>query len=277
MNQTKTKQPITMETSSKHNCQYCGKEYTRKSSHARHIILCEIFHETKYQTQQQIKREIKCEEEEASSIPSTKQLYKIIQELAIKYQKMEEKMAEMQKWVDKKKQKINIIKWLNMTYAPNINIQSWIQSIQVTEEHIEILIEQNMIKTISAIINKKLEIANQDKSYVHPLFCVLQKTNLFYCYNSAEEKWIQFSIEEFIIMLKKVHSKILTALCEWHDKNIDKINHSDKMQILYNKTMIKLMSSNFTQDSQILSKIRGELYQYLKKDLETIIGYDYEF
>jgi hypothetical protein len=70
---------------------------------------------------------------------------------------MEEKMAEMQKWVDKKKQKINIIKWLNMTYVPNINIQSWIQSIQVTEEHIEILIEQNMIKTISAIINKKLE------------------------------------------------------------------------------------------------------------------------
>jgi hypothetical protein len=42
-------------------------------------------------------------------------------------------------------------------------------------------------------------------------------------------------------MLKRIHSKILSALCEWYDKNVDKINQSDKMQILYNKTMIKLM------------------------------------
>jgi len=262
-----------MPTSScKHSCKYCGKEYTRKTAHSRHVILCEIFYKNNTQT----RREKDCEEEESTSIPSTKQLYNIIQELAMRYQTMEQKMNDMQKWVEKKKRKLNVIQWLNTTQEPNINIQNWIQSIQVNEDHVEILIEHNMAKTISAILNKKL-VAAQDKTYIHPLYTVTQKANLFYCYVSEEEKWKHFSTEDFITMLKKIHGKILTALCDWRDKNIDRINQSDKMQILYNKTMIKLMSANFTQESQILSKIKGEIYNYLKADLTNRIEYDFEF
>jgi hypothetical protein len=49
------------------------------------------------------------------------------------------------------------------------------------------------------------------------------------------------------------------------------------MQILYNKTMIKLMGANFTQESQILSKIRTELYNQLKTDFTNLIEYEFEF
>jgi len=262
-----------MSEETRHSCKYCGKQYTRKTSHSRHTILCEIFHKNNTET----KREKICEEEEDTNIPSTKQLYKIIQELAIKYQNMEQKMNDMHKWVEKKKKKLNVLQWLNANVKPNLNIENWIKSIQATEEHIEILIEHNMVKTISAILNKKMSTA-QSSEYIHPLYCLTQKANLFYCYNSEEEKWKHFSTEEFIVMLNEIHRKILNALCEWHDKNIEKINQSDKMQILYNKTMIKLMSATFTQDSQILSKIRSELYQRLKTDLTAAITeYEFEF
>lgn len=251
-----------------HPCKYCGKSYTRKTSHERHEILCEIINQNKSQT----KHEEICEEQENTSIPSTKKLYKIIQELAIKYKNMEHRLNDMQKWVDKKKKKLNVIQWLNNNIEPTTNIQSWIQSIQVTEEHIEILIEHNMIKTINAILKNNLSSSSQNQ-----LYCVIQKANLFYSYNSKEDKWKHFSTEEFIIMLKRIHSKILAALCEWYDKNVEKINQSDKMQILYNKTMIKLMGANFTQESQILSKIRSELYNHLKTDFTNLIEYDFEF
>ena len=57
-----------MSTSScKHSCKYCGKEYTRKTAHSRHVILCEIFYKNNTQT----RREKDCEEEESTSIPST--------------------------------------------------------------------------------------------------------------------------------------------------------------------------------------------------------------
>jgi hypothetical protein len=41
--------------------------------------------------------------------------------------------------------------------------------------------------------------------------------------------------------------------------------------------MIKLMGANFTQDSQILSKTRTELYNNLKTDLKHIIECEIEF
>ena len=254
-------------TSPNQCCPHCDKKYTRKSSYTRHIILCEVLHQTK--------REKKCAEVETTDIPTTRQLYNIIQELAIKYQNMEQKMNDMQKWVETKKKKLNIINWLNTNCEPTTLIQQWIQTILVNEEHIEILIEQNMAQTISAILREKLQ-QNKDGSH-QPLYCLTQKENLFYCYNNADDKWSQFTTEEFIIMLKRIHGKLVKALCEWHDKNVEKINRSDKMQILYNKTMIKLMGANFTQDSQILSKIKNDLYHQIKTDIKNVIEYEFEY
>jgi hypothetical protein len=262
--------------SSTHSCHCCGKTYTRKSSHTKHVILCEVLYKTK--------REKKCEEEESTDIPNTRQLYNIIQELAIKYQAMEQKMNDMQKWVETKKRKLNVIQWLNanILIEPStmssmaITIQNWIQTIQVNEEHVEVLIEGNMFQTLAAILRDHLK-RDKRASKTTPLYCLTQKANLFYCYNDETTKWSHFAVEEFIIMLKRIHGKLVKALCEWHDKNIDRINSSDKMQILYNQTMIKLMSANFTHDAQIVSKIRNDLYQQLKTDMKNVIEYEFEF
>lgn len=254
------------------SCHCCGKTYTRKTSYEKHVILCEVLYKTK--------REKKCEEEESTDIPNTKQLYNIIQELAIKYQAIEQKMNDMQKWVETKKRKLNVIQWLNANVlidsTTGITIQNWIQTIQVNEEHIEILIEGNMFQTLSAILRHHLT-KDKKASKSTPFYCLTQKANLFYCYNDETTKWSHFSAEDFIIMLKRIHAKLVKALCEWHDKNIDRINSSDKMQILYNQTMIKLMSANFTHDAQIVSKIRTILYQELKTDMKNVIEYEFEF
>ena len=46
------------------------------------------------------------------------------------------------------------------------------------------------------------------------------------------------------------------------------------MSEVYNKTLIKLMSANFT--IEYTSKIRINLYNYLKKDMKTIMEYEFE-
>ena len=122
-----------------HSCEYCGKKYTRKNSYTKHTILCEVFHKSK--------REKRCEKEESSDIPTTQQLYGIIQELALKYKILEEKMEGMQKWVDKKKKKLNVIQWLNTKTIPSIAYANWMEQLFAIEEHVEILIEQSMAQT----------------------------------------------------------------------------------------------------------------------------------
>ena len=84
----------------KFTCHHCGKGYTRKNSHYKHVLLCDVIHTST--------RQLVCDEEESTDIPTIRQLYFIIQEMAVKYNKLEKKMEEMQKAVPVKKKKLVI-------------------------------------------------------------------------------------------------------------------------------------------------------------------------
>jgi len=261
-------------TTNTFSCDYCGKPYNRKSSYDRHIILCEIRHKPK--------RLKICEEQESTDIPSVQQLYAIIQELAFKQQKMEEKMEEMQQWIDKKKQKLNIVQWLNAQFTPKLFIDR-IKSLIVDEDDILYFIEQTFVQTVINILKKNLKTPEGGK-IVEPISCFVEKSNVFYVYKTCtillEEKeintWIRMSPEDFICLLRFMHSKILNAICNWRDKNSEKIRSSEKMSETYNKTVHKLMSVDCSQECT-LSKIRAAFYIYLKGDLKNMIDYEFEF
>jgi len=242
-------------------CIYCGKNYTRKLSLQRHVILCETLHKSK--------REKICDEEESTDIPSRQQLYQIIQELAIKYDKLNEKMQEMQKWVQIKKKKIDIIEWLNVNYSQALPFQSWIKTIQVQEKHIELLIEENIVQTINTIIRDNLQLEKGK-----PFAAFSYKANTLYMFDESNQ-WKTFVSEDYISLIKQIHSRILRELCEWRNKNSKEISENEKMSELYNKTVIKLMGLNFNQDSVALSKIHSTLYNNLKIDLKQTV--DLEF
>ena len=79
-------------------CHVCNKKYKKLASLNKHKILCDFKMKTK--------RERQIELEELEDIPSHYQLVKIVQELTLKLIKMEEKMEDMQQFVNKKKRVI---------------------------------------------------------------------------------------------------------------------------------------------------------------------------
>jgi len=245
-----------------HRCEYCSKHYTRKSSFTRHVIVCEILHQTK--------REKQCAAEESTDIPTTRQLYSIIQELAMKCQAMDERMTSMQAWIHKKKQKWNACQWLNANQQPNTTIEEWYKhEVQVLSDDNEQLIEQTFCQTIQTILRRHLH-----DTINNPIYAFSQKSGILYCFSN---EWAQMEPHEFLLLLKHVHAKMVKALCEWHTTNIEKINQSEKMQLLYNKTLLKLMSVSFQQETPLTHKIKQELFHYIKKDVKTIVEFEYEF
>jgi hypothetical protein len=225
-----------------------------------------------------------CEEEESTDIPTVDKLYKIIQEMALKQQQMEEKMDEMQKWIDKKKKKLNIISWLNTQFKPSLVFENRVKSLIVTEDDINSLIEENFVITVINILKKNLK---TEGPVMEPLACFAEKNTVFYIYkpitdaNSSEVtqnqcEWFKMSVEEFVYMLRIIHSKILHGLCAWRDKNSDKISQSEKIGDAYNKAVIKLMGADFTQEST-LTKIRAPLFNMIKGNLKNMIEYEFEF
>ena len=111
--------------SSMYSCPLCKKEYTRKSSLDKHKLLCEYKSKSKLEQQVAV--------EEADDKPTYDQLVQIVQQLSIKYVKLEEKVTEMQQYIDRKKKKMDVIAWLNTHVKPTVGFLEWINSVMTVE------------------------------------------------------------------------------------------------------------------------------------------------
>jgi hypothetical protein len=254
-------------------CENCGKEYKRKNNYDKHFILCEIIYRAK-------KRGLKIDketEEIDEELPSQKQMYKMFLELALKYNKLEEKMELMSKWVDKTKKKINILDWLNTSsnLKPEIVFDNLTDIINISDSDLDLLFNSNFHDMLNEVFIRNIYSKNEI-----PLFSFIQKINTIYVYtkdtNTSEFIWIELSRDKLIYFLNKVHFKIVKSLTEWNKKNIDKINSSEQMADMYTKAKIKLMGTDFKHD-QTLSKIKLSIYNKIKKDMKTLVEYDFEF
>lgn len=249
-------------------CNACNKNYTRKSSLDKHKILCDFKMKTK--------REKQIEMEELGDVPTYEQLVKIVQELTLKIIKMDEKMEHMQKWVEQKKKRLNIVLWLNTNIIPSIGFMEWIHtSVSVKPEHFENLMDNTLFHTIQKIFEYNL---SEMSDFVYPIRCFSQKSGVFYVCEKKEDgspEWRQLVLEDMVLLLKTIQNKIIRELSKWKSDNKDKFDNDDRVSVLFNKAVIKSMSISFTQD-MTMSRIKNGLYNYLKTDLKSV-EFDFEF
>lgn len=248
-------------------CTICNKEYARKSSLDKHKILCEFKHKTK--TQMQI------ELEESADIPNHLQLVKIVQELALKLIKMEEKMEEMEKYVDKKKKKIDILSWLNANtqVIPSRTFKEWVtNSLFFCQNDIENLMINSLHYTFQKIFESQIKVI--ENNYIYPIKAFSQKQGILYIYeiddSTNSSSWRQLKPEDFVFLLKTMQHGLIGELSKWKIENKGKFDESDKIAELFNKAVIKLMNLSFTPDATY-GKIRNGLYNYLQEQTNVEI------
>ena len=130
-----------------HCCLHCGKGYKTRTNLEKHINLCELVNKGK-------KSGIRVEEDD--EIPSQRKMFQMLLELGQKYNKLEEKVEELNKWVVKKKKKINILEWLNDNNTPNVLFDSIIDKIVVNEEDIKNLFENPFNDILNDIFSRTI-------------------------------------------------------------------------------------------------------------------------
>lgn len=258
---------IDVVSNTRHVCVLCKKDYTKKSSLDKHKILCDIKMKTK--------REHQIELEELGDTPDHLQLVKIVQELTFKIIKMEEKMEEMQKWVDKKKKKLNVIGWLNTNVVSTIGFKEWINTLFVVEpEHFEYLMENTLFQTIQQVFEYNLK---KKDDFVYPICCFSEKAGVFYICEKNEDgiaEWSKLELSDTVLILKVFYRNMNKELTKWKLENQHKFDDA-KISDTFNKAVIKLMNLTFTQDAN-MTRIKNGLYNYLKTDLKAV-EYELEF
>ncbi len=243
-----------------YSCFYCSKHYVKKSNFDNHVVLCELFHKSRNATV--IDKEVPC----------PRKMFEMIIELGKKLNNMEDKVEEINKWVIRKKKKINIIEWLNTHATPDFKFDYLTNKISISDEDIDSLFTNSFIDLLCNIIGRIFDFA--DNKY--PMFAFVQKNNLFYIYDNEDIGWTELSREKFIKFLNNVFMKISKEFFEWKKRNKSKIDSDEKLQISCDKTTVKMYSVDFKVETT-LNKIKCVLFSRIKTDMKALVEYEFEF
>jgi hypothetical protein len=260
-------------------CEFCGKCYKTIVNLNKHILLCEVVNRN-------INKQGTLHKPINENLPSHETMYKIIESLTIKYNKLEEKMEQLQKWVDKKKKKINIIDWLNENdkINPTYNFDSIFDKINITQTTVDFLFTNSFYDTVNEILTNfyNTNINNNCNTEI-PLFAFNQKSNLIYVFNKNtattvehQSSWKEISKDQIVDFLDKIQTKITRCLKEWKKVNEDKVRNDNKYSELYSKTIIKIMDVKFNNETTV-TRYKSLLYNKIKVDMKSLIEYEYEF
>jgi uncharacterized protein YeeX (DUF496 family) len=216
---------------------------------------------------QKSKQDKKIEEEEINNLPSYKELVTIVQELALKNNRLEEKMSQMEKWIETKKKRVNVIQWLNQHATPSITYTAWCQQIKITPQNLNHLFDNTISDTAIKIIQENLQ-------ELLPIYAFDQKSNVFYIF--VDGAWIEMTSVNLSNLLIKIQNRLLEEINLWRTNNAAQLHANDKMSDTYNKTIMKLMNINSVQDGTV-GKIKTGMYQMIKVDIKNMIEYEFEF
>jgi hypothetical protein len=236
-------------------CVNCGKSYKKRENLTKHVVICDLL---------KISKKKSFNEDEEFDIPSSRIMYQMLIDLGCKYNRLEEQMTEMSKWVSKKKKKINVVEWLNVNVIPNMVFEKFIVEnwLSINDTDIEIILGNSFYDTINNILSKTLFILDGI-----PIFAFAQKVNTFYIFQDVNTKWVEISRDNMVNWFNKIHMKFVEKFYSWM-KVKSSLDSGDKFEMSSNKAIIKLMSVDFRVESAI-TKMKSVLFNGLKKEIST--------
>ena len=244
---------------SSHQCPYCSRQFLRKSTFNRHIISCEILSKTP--------KERYLEEINRDDIPSIRQIYCVILEIAERQLKIEKKMEMIDKWVENKKKKLSVIDWLNDNLTPSSTYLEWLENITITRRHLELIFQHNHINGKIYILQEFLPLSEENRL---PIKSFDQKQNALFIYN---QKWQLMTPDLFDRLLNTLQKKLMDEFVRYQNDNMHRMS-DENFTIEYIQLVQKVMGSKDTKE-KVVSRIRRELYKHLKMNLRNIIQVEF--
>jgi len=256
-------------------CDNCGKSYKKLDNLKKHKVLCDLI-QTGKDRRSLATICLDQNEHHEENMPSQKILYQMLIELAQKYNRLEQQMIEVSKWVSKKKKKINVIEWLNNNLVPNLTFEHFINSINVTEKEAVFITENPFCFVFNEIFSRILyDFKDNGKNSI---FAFTQKANIFYVYEMMNDKkqWIILTKEKLILFFNKIHVKWINAFYQWKKNKISEPGiNKERLEKTFHTANIKLMDIDFDKES-VFSKVRNVLFQGLKTDMKALVECDFE-
>jgi len=260
-------------------CIYCGKSYKTKMNLDKHLILCEITYKSK--RNMSLSHDDDIDELQEQQI-SSKKLYQLVIQLALKCNKLENKVTDLSKHVTKNIKKIDFIDYLSnitaTTNYPTLLFENITEIIKVEPSDIEFLFHNSFMDTVNLILSRTIYKNNEIAAF--PIATFKEKKNTIYVYSknniqnlnqnqNQQPTWSIVTRENFIRFLNIIQFKISKAFSEWRKNNAQLLNDNDNHCILYDKTFSKLMEPEFKIEKTFV-KFYNAIYKGNPQPLEKV-------
>jgi len=270
-----------MNTKPGYKCGFCPKTYKEKFNYDRHIVCCEFLHKSNNREQSN--------EMELVDIPSIKTMYRIIQELAVRLDKVEKENIIMKHQLKHpmKKHKIDILELLNTKSVNNIypdkTLKDWLTEsvLPKVSKYLDNVFASNLLAGIKAVLNDVL--TSTDNNNI-PIRIFDNKPNMFYVYNKplvsddidSVESWFLISINDFD---KHILSRISNQFSidfniHWLKPNEEKILTMESYKDKYFQYYKAILGGDCSNSDTRYQRSRQFIYSLIKQNIQSILDTD---
>jgi len=259
----------TIKTEYGYQCCFCKREYKEKFNYDRHTVCCEFLCKTR--------REQRLEIDAIDRLPTHKEMYLLIQELALRNEKLEKEIAKLR---HVQKQKLNIVDWLNSPNSaktnPTIVFTEWISSVVYKKipDVLEVVYQNNLTVGMTKLFENLLD---QEKI---PIRAFETKNNTFYVFEKnadGESVWKMLSNAELNAVFEKIsHQFIVQFKNNWFIPNQNRVENEEAYKDLYINYYQRILGGNerISEDGRH-HKLKLFVYSKLKQNIKQIIEYDF--
>tara|TARA_B100001769_G_C22094876_1_gene590646 strand:+ start:1191 stop:2042 length:852 start_codon:yes stop_codon:yes gene_type:complete len=282
-----------MQTKIKFICNTCYKEYIRKDAYDKHILICATInrtHNNKFNQNNKIKQEFK----ENSYEPSNKELFIMLTNLNLKYDKLMNDYSTLKNYVDTIKNKTNIIEYLNTHCYSNLSIFQFIYNININLNDLQLLFENGYLNGITNILIKYIDSQILQNINI-PIKAFTRKHQVCYINISSHDnsnddnsnddnsnddnsnddnsnddnkyKWVLLDHDNLYKLFNIINSKILNTFTIWNTNAIKTMDY-DKYSELYPIYMKKILGVSNDSTTTLQISIKNKIYNHIKNEMK---------
>ena len=243
-------------------CEICERTYHEKFNLDRHVPYCRFLHLSKRDRDNQV-------ETESEPVPEPRMLYRWMQDMALKIEKLEKENAQL-RGVTRKQQKEDVSTVLRQ-HCPTQSFATWISNtvLAAIPNYLETVYQKDLLSGMAELISACV---NTGSSENLPIRAFVHKPSEFYIYekmktDSADMAWRQIRTEDLNQWFALIESHFQTGFRDhWVIPNMDKMNGNDEAvsqrYVLYYQKI--LGNGRMTTDTRY-QKLRAHLYGLIKQ------------
>jgi len=234
----------------------CGKTYKRKTWFQNHRSICELINDNPN------------DDDMADDLPSKIEMWNCIKILTKKYEDLERKLKNQQKYINKEKKKMSVIDWLNENTCPEITFNQLKTKIVINENDLQEMFDYGYIQGICTYLEK----IYKDDKILNPITGFDQKLNTLFMFNG---RWEIMDNDDFTSLINIIASKFRIEFRKWRDNN-PKYFENERYEFKGQEYLYKVMGGKYSEEENI-NKIYRKFYKYIKFNLKEIIKYEFTF